>query len=197
LPAAGVGLTMLRMPGATVSTSIIALLTALVVPGSAEPAGSAVVVATARATYNAAFAWSTTTTWYPDGSKDVVHADGFPFARNLVPLVPVRQGERIRFRASHPVDDIAVRYGRRRPISLGSAPNVSWRVPAGGTYVVAITVASTSPSVSTTAEYVVRLRARRPSQGRARERGGVRRTTATTRRSTRMIIGAADVGKRA
>jgi hypothetical protein len=152
---------MSTMWGASAYTATIALLAAIVAPAGAEPAKSPLVVETARASYNAAFAWSTTTTQSPDGSRNVVHADGFPFARNLVPLIAVRLRERIHFRSLRSVDEIAVRYGRRPPVSFGSARRVSWRVPASGTYIVAITVAVSSPTMSSTTEYVVRLRARR------------------------------------
>jgi hypothetical protein len=145
----------------TTGSAFIAVVTAIIAPGAAEPANSALVVETAQRTYNAAFAWSTTTTHHPDGSGNAIHADGFPFARNVVPVIRVRLGQRIRFRQSHPLDDIAVRYGRGRPLSLGAGRTVSWRVPASGTYVVAITVASSSPTMSSRAEYIVRLRARR------------------------------------
>jgi hypothetical protein len=152
---------MSTMWGASACGAIIALLAPTIAPAGAESANGPLVIETVRATYNAAFAWSTTMAQSPDGSRNVVHADGFPFARNRVPLIAVRLGERVRFRSLHPVDEIAVRYGRRLPVSLGSSRTPSWRVPASGTYVVAITVAASSPSMTSTAEYVVRLRARR------------------------------------
>jgi hypothetical protein len=152
---------MCTMSGASASTFMIALLAAMVAPAGAEPAKGPLVVETARGTHETAFAWSTTTTLSPDGSANTVHADGFPFARGVVPLVAVRLGERIRLRSLRPADGIAVRYARRPPASFGPAQTVSWRVPASGTYVVAITVASSSPTMRSTAEYVLRLRARR------------------------------------
>jgi hypothetical protein len=152
---------MSTMWGASASTFITALLTAVVAPADAQLAKSPLVVETARGTYNAAFAWRTTATLSPDGGASSVHADGFPFARGLVPLVAVRLGERIRVRSLRPVDSLAVRYARRPPVSFGPVQTVSWRVPASGTYVVAITVASSTPAIRSTAEYVLRLRARR------------------------------------
>jgi hypothetical protein len=138
----------------------IAVFTAIVCPGVARPANGPLAVETGQRTYHAAFAWSTTTQ-DPDGSGNFIHADGFPFARNVVPVIPVRLGQRIRFRSPHRVDDFAVRYGRRRPMSFGSGQTVFWRVPASGTYIVVVTVESSSRTTSSTAEYVVRLRARR------------------------------------